>query len=238
MAGPSVLYQTGDHASRPAVDAGCVLYSCTDHSKVYVSDASAWSDFVTIPTGASVATDTIWDAAGDLAVGSGADTAAKLPIGATNGMALRRVSGAVAWDLPPGHEYDYAEFTSAVTVTGTTEGGADTVVASNSVAYPGSVAVWVEFWSPYIQSDENHNIVLVLLQGATVLGVGGLQTAGDYASASFGRSIPGIRRKVTPSAASHTFTVKAYKSGGTAIVGAGSGGSGQYLPGFIRVTKA
>lgn len=46
---------------------------------------------------ASVATDTIWDAAGDLAVGSGANTAARLAIGAAGG-ALSRVNGAVAWN--------------------------------------------------------------------------------------------------------------------------------------------
>lgn len=47
--------------------------------------------------GGSVATDTLWDAAGDLAVGSGANTAAKLALGAAGG-ALSRVNGAVAWN--------------------------------------------------------------------------------------------------------------------------------------------
>jgi hypothetical protein len=45
----------------------------------------------------TVATDAIWDAAGDLAVGSGANTAAKLTIGAAGG-ALSRINGAVAWN--------------------------------------------------------------------------------------------------------------------------------------------
>lgn len=45
----------------------------------------------------NVATDTIWDAAGDLAVGSGANTAARLAIGAA-GAALSRINGAVAWN--------------------------------------------------------------------------------------------------------------------------------------------
>lgn len=45
----------------------------------------------------SVATDTIWDAAGDLAVGTGADTAARLAIGAAGG-AVTRINGAVAWN--------------------------------------------------------------------------------------------------------------------------------------------
>jgi hypothetical protein len=45
----------------------------------------------------AVATDAIWDAAGDLAVGSGANTAARLAIGAAGG-AVSRVNGAVAWN--------------------------------------------------------------------------------------------------------------------------------------------
>lgn len=45
----------------------------------------------------SVATDAIWDAAGDLAVGSGANTAARLAIGAAGGE-LARINGAVAWN--------------------------------------------------------------------------------------------------------------------------------------------
>lgn len=45
----------------------------------------------------AVATDAIWDAAGDLAVGSGANTAARLAIGAAGG-ALAVVNSAVAWN--------------------------------------------------------------------------------------------------------------------------------------------
>lgn len=43
MAGPATLFQSGDHASRPAVTAGCVLYWCTDHEIFYRSNGSAWS---------------------------------------------------------------------------------------------------------------------------------------------------------------------------------------------------
>jgi hypothetical protein len=55
------------------------------------------------PSGGSVATDAIWDAAGDLAVGSGANTAARLAIGTAN-QVLRVNSGATAleWATPTG----------------------------------------------------------------------------------------------------------------------------------------
>jgi len=47
--------------------------------------------------GGSVATDSLWDAAGDLAVGSGANTAAKLTMGA-EGSALTVMDGVVGWN--------------------------------------------------------------------------------------------------------------------------------------------
>lgn len=47
--------------------------------------------------GETVATSTIWDAAGDLVVGTGADAAARLAIGAVGGH-VSRINGAVAWD--------------------------------------------------------------------------------------------------------------------------------------------
>ena len=49
----------------------------------------------------TVATDVIWDAAGDLAVGSGANTASKLTKGA-DGKVLTMVAGAVAWAAAAG----------------------------------------------------------------------------------------------------------------------------------------
>lgn len=49
--------------------------------------------------GGSVATDAIWDAAGDLAVGSGANTAAKLTKG-SDGDVLTVTAGAVGWAAP------------------------------------------------------------------------------------------------------------------------------------------
>lgn len=45
MAGPTTLFQTGNHAARPAAGAGCVLYWCTEHEIMYVSSASSWSNF-------------------------------------------------------------------------------------------------------------------------------------------------------------------------------------------------
>jgi hypothetical protein len=98
MPGVTTAYQNGIHSARPAASAGCILYACSTHSLIYRSDGSAWTTWMTIgSTTTTVASDAIWDAAGDLAVGSGADTAVKLAIGAAGG-ALSVINSAVAWN--------------------------------------------------------------------------------------------------------------------------------------------
>ena len=42
----------------------------------------------------------------------------------------------------------------------------------------------------------------------------------------------------TPTAGAHTYAVKAFVSTGTLTVNAGAGGSGNLVPGHLRVTKA
>lgn len=97
------LLDVGTHAARPAASAvgSGGLYSCTDHSLVYQTDGANWTTWASLAGTGSVATDAIWDAAGDLAVGTGANTAARVGIGASNGMILQRSAGAVAWGYPP-----------------------------------------------------------------------------------------------------------------------------------------
>lgn len=93
----------GAHAGRPAATAVAIgaLYSCTDHALIYQSDGATWSTWASLAGTGSVATDSIWDAKGDLAGGTGANTAARLPV-AANGSSLRAASGAATgleWQL-------------------------------------------------------------------------------------------------------------------------------------------
>lgn len=190
-------------------------------------------------TGGSVATDSIWDAAGDLAVGSGANTAARLALGATNGMALRRVSDAVAWALPPGHELDYVEITSDVNVTGTSEGAATTIITGTSQAYA-AIPTMIEFFSPDVRIPTNaigDALIVLLYDGASLLG----RFAVRINSAAQSNGAPIFARyRLTPTAATHQYIIKATVTNatGTPRIGAGAGGSGTSLPAYIRVTVA
>lgn len=100
MSGPSVIFQTGDHASRPSNGSGCVLYSCTDHDLVYRDDGTSWTTFMDlVPGGAGIA-ETLLDAKGDIIAATAADTAARVAVG-TNGHLLAARSGAtpgIAWE--------------------------------------------------------------------------------------------------------------------------------------------
>lgn len=235
---PSALFVETADASIPTPAAGT--------ARLFLDDDGLfkWKDEAGTVTGlagsaGSVATDAIWDAAGDLAVGSGANTAAKLAIGATNGMSLQRIGGVVAWGFPPGYEYDYVAITSAVSVTGTSAAGATTAITGNAVAYDGSTRVKVEVSSPFIEAPAvlNASIVVNLWDGSTDLGRIGILTA-----PAAGQCRAPLRAAIflTPSNASHTYTVKTWVTSGTGSFGAGAGGGSgaNYIGAFMRIVRA
>jgi len=73
----------------------------TDGQAVVWNDAEGKWEAGDVAAGGDVSTDAIFDAAGDLVVGTGADTAAKLPIGA-NGLVLKSNGTTAVWDTVSG----------------------------------------------------------------------------------------------------------------------------------------
>lgn len=139
-----------------------------------------------------------------------------------------------------GGELDYVEFTSAVNLTATTEATANTIVTGSAIAYDGATVVMIEFYAPTWQVQDTLDAVstVYLYDGAASIGriATALNPTGD--SGGTGLIIPchGFRR-LTPSAATHTYSVRGATSTGTSIMHAGAGGNGAQMPGYIRIVE-
>jgi hypothetical protein len=129
----------------------------------------------------------------------------------------------------------YVEYTANVSITATTEGTAQQIVTAPAITYA-ATPIMVEFYSPGISPDAGivgRTLILVLEDGTTPLGqIAAVSTPGTGA----GIYPTYVVRKLTPTAASHTYNVRGYVSAGTGTVRAGTGGAGNYIQGFIRVT--
>lgn len=135
------------------------------------------------------------------------------------------------------NELDYAEFTNDNSITATSEGTANSVVSGHSVTYDGATTIIIEFFCPRAQaaSGASHFLQIVLLEDGTSIGsiglVGAVSASGN--NYTFGTA----RRRRTPSAGAHTYSVAAFVDASTGHVVGGAGGSGNFVPGYIRITK-
>lgn len=136
------------------------------------------------------------------------------------------------------YELDYTQKTSTTTITATSEATANTIVTAAAHTFNGTTIYLIEFFAPYATSGgvANGNMAFYLYDGSSSIGVISLISA-EVTSMNAYVAIYGIRR-LTPSAASHTYSVRARVSSGTGLVAAGAGGSGSDSPAFIRITRA
>jgi hypothetical protein len=136
------------------------------------------------------------------------------------------------WIALPGQELDYAQITSNPSgITATTEGTSQAVVTGDSVYYDGS-RVRVAFFVPKLASSASLTATFVVYRDSTVIGQ---VFGGTVNTASQG---PEFELFDTPAAGAHVYAVKAFVSAGTLTVTVGAGGSGNLVPGWLRVTKA
>jgi hypothetical protein len=144
-------------------------------------------------------------------------------------------SSAGVWAFPPGFQFDYAEFTVTVDVTTTTEAGATTIVTGSPVTYDGATVILVEYQVPVIQIDSSVVMRTVLYDGAS--SIGWLSNEGVL-SLSAAEGARRMSRKLTPSAAAHTYSIRSFlNAAGTGHHVVGAGGLGNIMPGFMRITK-
>jgi hypothetical protein len=170
-------------------------------------------------------------AVGDIIQGTTAGAAASLAAPAAG----KVLTGAgtttpLVYAYPPGYEFDYAQLTTGVNITATTEATANTVVTGGAVTYDGSTVVIIEAFVPSATKGTTYT-QWWLYDGSSSIGAWGvLQVTG-------GGSVY-LRRRLTPSNASHTYSLRGSVDGATGTATGGAGGAGVYVPGFIRITKA
>lgn len=233
---PKVTFVEGSAPSSPSASDFHLYFDSSDHLLKFKNSAGS---ITTLATGSgSVATDTIWDAAGDLVQGTGADAAAKLSAG-TAGYFLK-AGGAATANAWAARELDYVPITTGVNITATTEATATTIVTGSAVSYDGSTIVMIEFFSPEAtpNASDNSFIRFVLYDGSSSIGYFGISFNPKLAGGSSIRMPVKLERRLTPSNASHTYSVRAYVDTGTGTVAAGAGGTATYVPAFIRITRA
>jgi hypothetical protein len=181
----------------------------------------------------------IWDGtAWQTTSGQGANGQGVPAGGATSSVLIKNSAGDydTKWGTLPGQELAYAQSTASLTVTATTAPTAQTAVSAGAVTFDGS-PVMVEFYSPgvYPPTIANSQIVLNLWDGSTDLGYVAQST---YPGGTNQHIVPvTILRRLTPSAGSHTYSIRAWASGAGGAVMAGFGGIDTYAPVYIRITR-
>ncbi len=140
---------------------------------------------------------------------------------------------AATWQYPPGYEVGYAQVTSNKNITDTSESTA-TALITCTATFDGS-AVYAEFYTPELVTPTGQTVVLTLFESTTELGriavipaIGGAQIG-----------VPCLARyKFTPSAGSHTYKLCGFVASGTGVFGGGAGGTGVFVPAYLRFIKA
>ena len=131
-------------------------------------------------------------------------------------------------------EVNYTEYTSGVNITATAVGSANQIVTSGAITYE-NVPHLIEFYCPRVTSSTG-NCWVILRDSTTVLGVMARYPGSDN---------PGeckATRRLTPTAASHSYNVAGWLSAsGTWVFNAGTGGAAggdtENFPGYIRITR-
>lgn len=135
----------------------------------------------------------------------------------------------------PGLELAYTEYTAIVNITATTEAGANTIVTAPAVTFDGATPAWVEFYAPWIDNQSSFALMLILFQDGVSIG----KIAEVYGAASEVAATVTPKRKITPAAGARTYSIRAHMNvASSGQVQGGLGGAGNFMPGFIRISRA
>ena len=130
-------------------------------------------------------------------------------------------------------EINFTQFTSDVTISGSSVGAANQIVSSGAITYE-AVPTTIEFFCPrYIPPAAVTNVIV--RDGTTVLGTLTVGVSNDNVGEIK------VEHRLTPTAASHTYNVAAWVVSASGTMKAGTGGTAgdatTFLPGWIRIRR-
>jgi hypothetical protein len=134
-----------------------------------------------------------------------------------------------------GEELDYVQGTATVSVTGTSEGAANTLLTGTSQAYE-AVPTLIEVFCPRVTTGASSgaSVIGILMDGASVLG----RIFLVITPAAAALTVPvHAAYRLTPTAATHQYIVKAWRQTADGSWTPGAGGAGTEVPAFIRITR-
>ena len=153
------------------------------------------------------------------------------------GQIIVATSGAAAtWQTPVGARLSYVEKTTNTTISATTEGTANTIVTAATIVFDGSTVVLIDYYAAAVSCGTG-DVIFVLYDDAGS-GAASVGIIGEFTQGTSLTTAARLTRSLTPTAASHTYSVRAYRATANGTVVAGAGGSGAYMPTFICLTKA
>jgi hypothetical protein len=154
-----------------------------------------------------------------------------------NGSTFVNSSSSLAMKLP-GTVLSYVEFTGTVVANTVVETSAVQVVSAGAFTFDGVTAVEIEFGCPGLVPGGAASAGGVNLWDSTGPDLGRLwdgtvvtQPVGDFPFY--------VKRRLTPSAGSHTYNIRLWNTAAVNLnLVAGAGGAGTKMPGYIKITRA
>jgi hypothetical protein len=131
-------------------------------------------------------------------------------------------------------ELDYVERTTQLSVTATSAATAEAWITGNSIYVDGATKIKIEAWAYFLDITVSNQVLLELYDFDTDLGRLGLWSSN---SGTLSAGTPYASRVFTPTAGNHKYSIRAWKTGGTANFYAAAGGANTGLPAWYRVTR-